>query len=106
MEPTTDTTERNKRIWKSYVWHGDKCYFVSTIERTFDTCGGSRRGQETLVWDYDWDKSERGDLVHQGRGVCDHERICRCIIAEGIMPDEDDPRTARFFGGSIARTQS
>jgi hypothetical protein len=99
METTMDTTERYKRIWKSYVWHGDKCYFVSTIERTYDTIAGSIRGQETLVWEYDWDKAERGSLVHQGCDVYDHARICRCIIAEGIMPDEDDPRTARFFNG-------
>jgi hypothetical protein len=92
-----DTTTNNKRIWKSYVWHGDRCYFVSTIERTYETYSGSLRGQETLVWEYDWDKAERGALVHQGNDVCDHARICRCIIAEGIMPDEDNPRTARFF---------
>ena len=47
-----------KLIWKSYVWHDGKCYFVSTIERTYDTYAGSTRGQETLVWEYDWEKSK------------------------------------------------
>jgi hypothetical protein len=89
--------ELNKRIWKSYVWHGEKCFLVSTIERTYDTCEGSSRGCETLVWEYDWEKHERGRLVHQGGGVVDHQRVCRCVIAEGEIPDEDNPKHARFF---------
>jgi len=86
----------NKPIWKSYVWHEGKCYFVSTIERTFDTYEGSMRGQETIVWAYDWDKSERGEMLHQAGNICDHKQICHCIIAEGMMPDENNERTKRF----------
>jgi hypothetical protein len=89
--------ESTKRIWKSYVWHDDKCFFVSTLERTYDTCEGSSRGNETLVWEYDWSKKSTGRLVYQGGGVADHQRVCRCVIAEGAMPDEDNPRHARFF---------
>ena len=89
--------EPNKPIWKSYVWHGEKCFFVSTIERTYDTCAGTTRGYETLVWEYNWETRERGNLIHQGGSVADHQTICRCVIAEGEMPDEENPRHARFF---------
>lgn len=87
----------NKPIWKSHVWHGGKCFFVSTIERTYDTFAGETRGPETLVWEYDWENRERGGLIHQGGSVADHQAICRCVIAEGVMPDEDNPKHERFF---------
>ena len=83
-------------VWKSYVWHKGKCFFVSTIERTYDTYAGSSRGQETLVWEYDWEKREHGKMLHQAGNVDDHQQICRCLIAEGLFPDEDDERTKRF----------
>lgn len=84
-------------LWKSYVWHGEKCFFVSTIERTYDTPSGSVRGAETIVWEYDWDKGERGKIIHQTGGIVDHQQICRCLFSEGLVPDGDDPRTARFL---------
>lgn len=87
----------DKPIWKSYVWHIDKCFFVSTIERAYDTCAGATRGQETIVWAYDWDKCERGEMLHQAGHVGDHQQICLCLIAEGLIPDENDKRTARFL---------
>ncbi len=81
----------NKPIWKSYVRHDDKCYFVSTIERTYDTyTGRTTRGQETLVWEYDWDKGERGEMLHQAGRIGDHQEICRSLINEGDMPPEED----------------
>ena len=95
MNANTEST--NKSIWKSYVWHGDKCFFVSTIERDYDLDCGRTRGLETLVWEYNWDMHERGDIIHQAGGMSDHQRICRSIIAEGDVPDEDNPKHARFF---------
>ena len=86
----------DKRIWKSYVWHDGKCYFVSTIERDYDTFQGVTRGQETIVWAYNYDTNERGEMLHQAGSVLDHQQICRCLIAEGLFPNEDDPRTSRF----------
>jgi hypothetical protein len=93
----SDSDERpNVAVWKSYVWHKDRCFFVSTIERTYDAYAGSMRGHETLVWAHDWKKAERGEMLHQAGGVNDHQQICRCLIAEGLFPDEDDDRTKRF----------
>lgn len=93
--PTPEDPET--RVWKSYVWHKDKCFFVSTITRNYDTHAGTVRGDETIVWAYDWKKAERGKLLHQAGGVHDHQQICRCLIAEGLFPNEDNPQTARFF---------
>jgi len=84
------------RLWKSYVWHGDKCFFVSTITRTYDVQNAIMRGQETIVWEYNWDKAERGEMLHQAGGVVDHQQICRCLIAEGLFPDENNEKTKRF----------
>ena len=88
--------EKDNRIWKSYVWHEEKCFFVSTIEREYDTYEGTMRGQETLAWIYDWEKSERGELIRQAGHICDHQAICRCLINYGEIPDEDDERYLRF----------
>lgn len=91
----------DKEVLKSYVWHGAKCYFVSTINRDYDTYIGTTRGQETLVWEYDWDKRERGDRpVFQGGGIHDHIAICRSIIAEGEFPNPENPKTERFCKGT------
>lgn len=87
----------NKPIWKSFVWHKDKCFFVSTIERDYDVFYETTRGFETFVWEYDWEAQERGELVHQGGGLLGHQAICRCIITEGQMPDEDNMLHRRYF---------
>lgn len=93
----SDTREqRDNRIWKSFVWHDGKCFFVSTLSRDFDTYVGTVRGEETLTWEYDWDKSERGELIGQSGGICDHQAICRCLINFGEIPDDDDERYLRF----------
>jgi len=89
--------ERDQRVWKSYVWHDMQCWFVSTIKRDYETCEGIIRGTETLVWQYNWETQERGKIVMQAGGVQDHQQICRCLIAEGVVPDENDPRTERFL---------
>jgi hypothetical protein len=84
-------------LWKSHVFFKEKCYFVSTIERSYHTYVGASRGLETIVWEYDWDKRERGRLVYQAGGVADHQAICRCLIAEGVLPDEENESHQRFF---------
>lgn len=88
--------EIDRRIWKSYVWHKNKCWFVSTIERDFTTYAGVHRGQETLVWEYDYHKAERGKLIRQAGNICDHQTICRNLINDGVIPGEDDVLWDRF----------
>lgn len=86
------------RIWQSYVWHGEKCFFVSTIQRKYDTYQGETTGPETMVWSYDHEKQQRiGSVIGHMGGVINHQQICRCLIAEGIMLDENDPKHERFM---------
>lgn len=91
---------KNKKVWQSYVYHGKKCFFVSTIERTYDiAAAGSEgmRGEETLVWEYDHEIGERGKMIGHMGGVVDHQRICRCLLSEGVMLDEGNEAHKRFL---------
>lgn len=76
-------------IWKSHVFYKDKRFFVSTIERTFDLPSGEFRGQETLVWDYDWDKRERGNLIFQSDSIIEHSKICLSLIKSGKITEKE-----------------
>lgn len=85
-------------VWKSYVWHDDQCFFVSTIRRVYDSAAcGATIGMETLVWKYDFDAKQRGELIGHMGGIVDHQRICRCLINDGEMLDDDKPEHKRFF---------
>jgi len=86
----------NERVWKSYVWHDDKCFFISTINRDYDTYEGVMRGGETLVWEYDWETDKRGAMIYQAGGVLDHQAICRCLINDGTILDQDDEGFLKF----------
>ena len=78
----------DERIIKSYVWHENKCFFVSTIERDSSAMLGPRRYNETLVWEYDWAKHERGEQIGQAeapRGCIGvHQRIVTEIFERGF----------------------
>lgn len=82
-------SDPNKHVWKSYVWHEDKCFFVSTIKRTYETYDGESRDFETLVREYDYAARELGRIVYQASGLTDHNEICRSVIATGEMPKEE-----------------
>jgi hypothetical protein len=72
---------------KSFVWHGDNCFFVSTINRDSSSIYGGRFA-ETIVWDYDWDKKERGTILHSDSAgedsVSTHLRIAKAIRETGL----------------------
>lgn len=78
----------NDRVMKSYVWHGEKCFFVSTIERESSAMLCPIRYNETIVWTYDWHKAQRLDLIHQGedgaRSIHTHISICESLFATGL----------------------
>lgn len=79
----------NVTVIQSYVHFRDHAWFVSTIERTYDTYSGESRGLETLVWAWDNETRERGALLHQGGGINDHINICRGLLKDGELPDRD-----------------
>lgn len=86
------------RVWQSIVWHGEQCFWISTIRRKYDTYQGETTGLETMVWLYDYDKQERiGNYIGHMGGVVDHQQICRCLISEGVMLDENNPKHDRFI---------
>lgn len=49
---------------QAYVRHGDRWFMVSTINRDSSSPLGGRYA-ETLVWEWNWGKKERGDLIGQ-----------------------------------------
>lgn len=87
-----DDQPSDERVMKSYVWHGDQCFFVSTIERTSSAAADPSRFNETMVWTYDWDKRERGGVVHQDAdskgSIRIHMKVCQDFFTHGKGNDE------------------
>jgi hypothetical protein len=77
----------DKRLIKSYVWHGDECFFVSTCDRDSSAMLGPRRYAETIVWGFDWEKNEKGGLLYQDSSyegsIKIHIRTCERIYSDG-----------------------
>ena len=74
----------NKRLLKSIVWHGEQCFYVSTIERDYDGWSGETiRLNETIVWEFDWLTQNRGCLIHSdgGGGAC----VQHCAVVERLF---------------------
>lgn len=89
----SDCTPDERKL-KTYVWHGDKCYFVSTIMRdsSAELCPG--RCAETLTWEYDWQTRQCGDWVDQdGSGFADpftqHMQIVEDFYRYGKRKTDD-----------------
>lgn len=83
----------DERKLKSYVFHGDKCFFVSTIMRDSSAAGGPRRFAETMTWEYDWATNERGAWVDQdgsGDALTQHMRVVSDFYKYGKRKDEDE----------------
>lgn len=86
--------EPDQRVIKSYVWHKDKCFFISTINRDSSALAAyGRRYAETLAWEYDFEKSERIEIVGQDEGVegsiTKHMLMCQRLHDTGIAEEVD-----------------
>jgi len=85
----------DERVIKSYVWHGSDCYFVSTINRESSAMLGPSRFAETIVWNFDWLKNERKELIHiDGAGRSSlraHFNTCQKLFdgGAGALRNED-----------------
>lgn len=79
-------------VIKSYVWHSDKCFFVSTIERDSSAAIGPTRFNETIVWAYNWDNGERAEMISthddSSGSIRTHQRICDLIYRTGKTEEE------------------
>ena len=81
------------KIIQSYVYHGDKCWFVSTINRESSSmCGGTYA--ETMVWEWNEKEMKRLDMVFQDEHVTDsifsHIKICKRINETGDPQENED----------------
>lgn len=81
----------DERVIKSYVWHGDKCFFVSTIERDSSApIIPAPRYNETIVWEYFWTQKKQGKIIGQESdrkgSISTHQTICYAIFTFGRMP--------------------
>jgi hypothetical protein len=81
--------DSDQRLIKSYVWHREQCYFVSTINRESSAAlAYGARYAKTMVWLFDWEKSTRGELIHQAgdaeNRVLAHLLICEKLHDKGI----------------------
>lgn len=78
---------KDTRKLKSYVWHGDACFFVSTIERDSSAAiSPPPRYFETIAWEYNWDTAERGEQVDMdgdGPALDQHFAMCRQLFTNG-----------------------
>lgn len=84
----------NDQIIKTHIWHGEQCFFVSTLERESSAMEGPRRYNETIVWAYNWEKRERGELLHMDEdstgSIRTHQRIVEKLFEHGEIRDESE----------------
>ena len=86
---------RDVSLIKSYVWHGESCFFVSTFDRDSSAMLGPRRYAETIVWRFNWEKNEKGEILSQHGGsvgsIFTHLQVCQFLHDTGESePDDDD----------------
>ena len=91
----SDKTGTDDRVVKTYVWHKEKCFFVSTIERESSAAYSLSRYNETMVWEYNWDKRERGNILFQDGGprgqIHFHNIIVQRLFDTGNPESQDEP---------------
>ena len=79
----------NNKIIQSYVWHNDKRYFVSTIERDSSAIAYPERYNETIVWEWPEGENHRGEMLIQDEdikgSIKKHQAICLEIYQKGIV---------------------
>jgi hypothetical protein len=80
----------NIPILKTHVYFQNRVFFVSTIERTYDTYAGSSRGNETMAWEVDPKTLARGAWLYQGGGPNDHFDVCRQLVLSGEIKEKDE----------------
>lgn len=77
-----------KKIIQSYVYHKEKRYFVSTMERESSAMSGDRCN-ETIVWEWPDGEKERGKMIFQREdyifSINAHFKICNDIFLKGKL---------------------
>ena len=71
----------NKKLAQTYVWHNDKAFFVSTINRECSSpLAYGHIYAETMVWEWDCKTRKRGKLI--GTDECSEDSI---LVHQGIV---------------------
>ena len=84
------------RLIKSYVWHGEECFYVSTIDRDSSAVLGPRRFAETIVWKFNWATQERTELISTHGGLAGsifaHFQVCQFLHETGSpeIPEDNE----------------
>ena len=80
----------DEKMIQSYVYRDDQAWFVSTAKRSYDIHGVMIRGEETMIWEWDQKKRDRGKIVYQGEeGLGGHLLICKSLRERGVVREED-----------------
>lgn len=84
--------EKNKmKLIQTYVFHKDRKFFISTINRLSSAADGGRYA-ETMVWDITEGASNKGELIGQTDGgwncISTHLKVCADIYNNGKMGDD------------------
>ena len=84
----------DEKLIHSHVWHGNTCFYVSTIDRDSSAMLGPRRFAETIVWEFDWNMNERGNIVSTHGGLAGsiftHFQVCQFLHETGKSEIPED----------------
>jgi len=77
----------------TYVWHGDKAYCASTINRESSALEGGTYA-ETIVWTWDDKTRARGDMAWMGScatgSIYTHQAVVERLFATGSPEEESN----------------
>ena len=100
----------NKTLAQTNVWHGNKGFFVSTInKKTSAMLSYGRIYSETLVWEWDSIAKKRGDLIGQDTHGEDclfaHFNMVQRLFDTGKCEEPDDEEPTGVADGFQPDTQ-
>lgn len=79
------------KLIQSYVWHKQKKFFVSTINRTSSSTDGGRYA-ETMAWAIIDDAANEREFIGQSEccfdGISAHLKACADIFNTGKMGED------------------
>lgn len=77
----------NETVIQSFVWHNNKRYFISTIERDCSSLNVQTRYNETIVWDWPVGQEQRGTMLFMDEDIAgsisNHISICNRVYSSG-----------------------
>lgn len=60
-------------------------WFVSTCLRQCSSIESDHWYHETMVWEWDSQTKERGEMIYQSSGLWKHFDICKVLMREGAQ---------------------